>query len=39
MYDMPDVLKEHKGLTILMNNIITNDLIHRSLKERDMYCV
>ena len=39
MYDMPDVLKDHKGLTILMNNILTNEPIRRSLEERDMFCV
>ena len=39
MYDMPAVLKNHKGLTILMNNILTNEAIRHSLEARNMWRV
>lgn len=39
MFDMPDVLINHKGLTSYMKTVLNCEAIHRSLEERHMYPV
>lgn len=36
MFDMPDVLINHKGLTTYMKTVLDCEAIHRSLQERHM---